>query len=129
MITMTFRIGKIGFVDTGFSQKATRTPQLEVYGTEGTLSFTKPYMENKLPELYIDCPERGLRGWITPDSWEVVPERLISQCCCLKDIIRAIEGDHDPVLTPEHARHILEIMCKIPEAIDSGSTVEIETTF
>lgn len=129
MICMTFKNGKLGFVDTGFSQKATKTPTLEIYGTEGTISFIKPYMDNKLPEVYMDCPERGIRGWMTPNTWENVPQKLISQCCCLRDIIEAIEGDCEPVLTPEHARHVLEIMCKIPEAIESGSTVEIETTF
>ena len=129
MICITFRNGKIGFVDTGFSQKATKTPTLEIYGTQGTISFTKPYMDNKLPEVYMDCPERGIRGWVTPETWERVPKKMISQCCCLGDIVKAIENDSEPVLSPEHARHVLEIMCKIPEAIETGSTVEINTTF
>ena len=129
MICLTFKNGKIGFVDTGFSQKATKTPQLEIYGREGTISFTKPYMENKRPEVYMDCPQRGVRGWISTESWESIPQKLISQCCCLRDIIDAIEGDCEPVLTPEHARHILEIMCKIPDAIESGCTVQMKTEF
>ena len=93
------------------------------------MTFSKPYMENPAPEVYMDCPERGIRGWISPAAWETKNEKLKSQCCCLRDIIRAIEGDKDPVLSPEHARHVLEIMCKIPEAIESGATVVIETTF
>ena len=129
MICLTFKNGKIGFVDTGFSQKATKTPQLEIYGREGTISFTKPYMENKRPDVYMDCPQRGIRGWISTESWESIPKKLISQCCCLRDIIDAIEGDCEPVLTPEHARHILEIMCKIPDAIESGCTVQMKTEF
>ncbi len=129
LITLTFENGKIGFIDTGFSQKASKTPQLEIYGTEGTITFSKPYMENPAPEVYMDCPERGIRGWISPAAWETKNEKLKSQCCCLRDIIRAIEGDKDPVLSPEHARHVLEIMCKIPAAIESGATVAIDTTF
>ena len=86
-------------------------------------------MTNPRPEVYIDSPERGLRGWVTIDSWVTIPEKLNSQCCCLRDLIRAIEGEKDPVLSPQHARHVLEIMNKIPEAIESGATVEIETTF
>ena len=70
-----------------------------------------------------------MRGWVTADRWENPPKPLKSQCCLLRDLIDSIEQDKDPVLSPEHARHILEIMCKIPEAIESGATVELETTF
>lgn len=129
LISIVFKNGKIGFVDTGFSQKASKAPQLEIFGDEGTIAMTKGYMQNPIPDVYIDAPERGIRGWVTPANWTTKPEKLISQCCCLRDLIRAIEGEHAPVLSPEHARHVLEIMCKIPEAIEKGCTVEIETTF
>lgn len=129
LISITFKNGKIGFIDTGFSQKATKAPQLEIFGDEGTIAVTKPYMTNPIPDVYMDCPERGIRGWVTPAAWEVIPEKLNSQCCCLRDLISAIENDRAPVLSPQHARHILEIMCKIPEAIKGGSTIKIETTF
>ena len=129
LISIRFANGKAGFIDTGFSQKASKTPQLEIYGTRGTISFTKPYMENPMPEVYIDSNELGVRGWITPQPWESVPEKLNSQCCCLKDMIKAIENNTEPVLSTAHARHILEVMIKIPEAIRSGSTVMMETSF
>ena len=116
-------------VETGFSEKASRSPQLEIFGERGTISFTKPYMTNPAPEVYIDCPEKGIRGWMNPDEWVAPPKKLISQCCCLADIIDAIENDKTPVLCPEHARHVLEIMTKIPQAIESGCTVKLETTF
>jgi predicted dehydrogenase len=128
-ITIRFKNGKAGFIDTGFSQKASKTPQLEIYGTRGTISFTKPYMSNPMPEVYIDSDAVGMRGWITPDPWETVPEKLNSQCCCLKDLVNAIENDCEPVLSPAHAKHILEIMIKIPEAIKTGATVKMDTTF
>ena len=129
VITLDYGEGKIALVDTGFSQKASRSPQLEIFGEKGTISFVRPYMQNPVPDVYIDSPELGLRGWVTPESWVSPPERLTSQCCCLRDLVRAIEGDKQPVLSPEHARHVLEIMCKIPEAIESGKTVKLETTF
>lgn len=44
-------------------------------------------------------------------------------------MIDAIENDREPVLSAEHARHVLEIMCKIPEAIETGKTIALETTF
>ncbi len=129
IITLDYGEGKMALVETGFSKKATKSPQLEIYGDEGTISFTQPYMENPVPEVYMDCPERGFRGWVKPDRWIKPPKKLISQCCCLGDIINAIENDCEPVLSPEHARHVLEIMCKIPQAIETESAVELETTF
>ena len=69
------------------------------------------------------------RGWITPDSWTKIPPRLNSQCCCLGDLVRAVENGTRPVLSAEHARHVLEIMTKIPKAIETGRTLELETTF
>ena len=86
-------------------------------------------MTNPMPEVYMDCPEKGIRGWMTPNDGKNIPEKLISQCCCLRDLIKSIENDTEPVLSPEHARHVLEIMCKIPQAIESGKVVELETTF
>ncbi len=129
LITLRFPGDRMALVDSGFSQKASRAPQLEIFGDEGTLAFTKPYMTNPRPELYTDCPERGMRGWMTPEEWVSPQKKLISQCCILRDLIEAVEQDKTPLLSAYHARHILEIMCKIPEAIESGATIRLETKF
>ena len=129
VITLDYGEGKMAMVETGFSEKATKSPQIEIFGERGTISFTKPYMTNPIPEVYMDCPEKGIRGWITPMQWVERQKMLISQCCCLRDIVDAIENDKKPVLSPEHARHVLEIMTKIPEAVESGKTIALETTF
>ncbi len=129
VITLDFGDGKMALVDTGFSQKASKAPSLEIFGDKGTISFTEPYMENPIPDVYIDIPEQDVRGWMKPMTGAEVPEKMISQCCCLKDIIRAIENDTEPVLNAEHARHILEIMCKIPEILETEKPAVLETTF
>lgn len=128
VITLDFG-DKMAVVDTGFSQKATKSPLIEIFGDKGTISFTKGYMSNPIPELYVDDVEKGIRGWMTPNVGAKPAKKMISQGCCLGDLVDAIENDKQPVLSPEHARHVLEIMCKIPEAIESGHTVELETTF
>lgn len=129
LITLRFPENRMALVDSGFSQKASRAPQLEIFGDAGTLAFTKPYMTNPRPELYTDCPERGMRGWMTPEEWIAPQKKLISQCCILRDLIEAVEQDRTPLLSAYHARHILEIMCKIPEAAAAGTTLKLETTF
>ncbi len=130
LITLEFANGKIGFVDTGFSQKASKAPFVEIFGDLGTISISTPYMENRPPEVYIDSPERGIRGWIEPKNWTTVPEKMNSQCCCLKDLIRSVEQGTEPMLKPTQAWHILEIMQRaIPESIATGKKIELKTTF
>ena len=129
LISLDFGDGRLGFVDCGFSQKASKSPQLEIFGDQGTIAVTKPYMTNPIPDVYIDAPERGIRGWVTPERWVDPPEKLNSQCCLLRDLIRAEENGTHPVLSAEFARHVLEIMCRIPEAIETGRTLDLTTTF
>lgn len=129
VITLDFGGGRMAVVDTGFSQKASRAPLLEIFGQYGTISFNEAYMTNPIPEVYIDSPEKGIRGWIKPMEGAVPPKKMISQCCCLRDLTDAIENNTKPILNAEHARHILEIMCKIPEAVKTEKTIELKTTF
>lgn len=129
LICLDFGGGKLGFIDCGFSQKAHKDPQIQIFGDEGTIAVTKSYMSNPEPDVYMDCPERGIRGWITPMCWTNPPEKLNSQCCLLRDLIRAEENGTHPVLSAEHARHLLEIMYKIPEAMETGRTIDLITTF
>lgn len=129
LITLKFDDNRMALVDSGFSQKANKAPQIEVFGDEGTIAFTKPYMTNPIPEVYIDSPERGIRGWMEPMVGKKVEKKMISQCCILGDLVNSLETGDPLQLSAEHARHILEIMCKIPEAIRTGGTVTLETTF
>jgi len=129
LITLTFEGNKMALVDCGFGQKANKSPQIEIFGNEGTISFTKHYMTNPKPEVYMDCPERGIRGWVQADDWITHEKKLNSQCCILGDLVNAIETNEPLQLSSYHARHLLEIMVKVPEAIKSGCTMKLETTF
>lgn len=129
LISLEFDDNRIGFIDSGFSQKASKAPQLEIFGDLGTIAVTKPYMTNPQPDVYIDSPERGIRGWIQPMKWVNPPKPLNSQCCLLRDLIEAEENGTKPVLNAEHARHVLEIMCAIEECLRTGTSVELKTTF
>ena len=129
LITLTFGDGKVAFVDSGFGKKASKDLNLEIYGDEGTISFTKAYMTNPTPELYVDAPERGIRGWMEPMAGEIRETKLNSQCCILGDLVSAIETGSPLQLSAELARHLIEIMAKIPEAARTGQTLPLETTF
>ena len=129
VILLDYGEGRMAMVDTGFSQKASKAPMIEIFCDKGTISFSEPYITNPMPEIYMDSGEFDLRGWMKPGRPAHLPKGINNQCCCLGDIVNAIEKDTTPVLSPEHARHVLEIMCKIPEAIEKGCTLDLETTF
>ncbi len=129
IITLDFGEGRMAVVDTGFAEKASKAPNIEIFGDKGTICFTESYMTNPIPEVYVDDIEKGIRGWMQPMLGTKPCRKMISQCCCLADLIESVENGTKPALSPEHARHVLEIMCKIPQAIEEGRTVELETTF
>ncbi len=129
IITLDFGEGRMAVVDTGFAEKASKAPNIEIFGDKGTVCFTESYMNNPIPEVYVDDIEKGIRGWMQPMLGTHPCRKMISQCCCLADLVESVENGTKPALSPEHARHVLEIMCKIPQAIESGCTVELETAF
>lgn len=102
---------------------------MEIFGTKGTISFVDN--GNWMPlDIYLDAPERGLRGWMKPMEWDIPAcEQNFFQCMVVQDLIHAIEEDRPVGLPPEHARHVVDIMCTIPEAIETRSIVPLHTTF
>lgn len=129
MISLDFGDNKMAFIDTGFCEREKKSPYMEIFGDKGTIAFTEFYLKNELPELYIDYEEKGIRGWMKPMESAKPYKKIQSQCCCLSDIIDAIENDSEPILTPEQARHVLEIMCTIPKAMETGTTLTLKTSF
>jgi predicted dehydrogenase len=43
--------------------------------------------------------------------------------------VDVIEGRAAPILTAEHATHVLEIMLKAEQSIESGCAIDLTTTF
>ncbi|MDF2724021.1 MAG: hypothetical protein K0Q59_3696 [Paenibacillus sp.] len=128
-ITLDFGGGRSGLVDTGFCYRATKCPPLEIYGTEGVISFSHPGSTWPNPKLYMDSPERGVRGWMEPMEGERRRPAVFNHCSCLTDMIDAIEQKRKPLLSAEHARHVIEIMSVLDAASEQGRTVELTTTF
>lgn len=129
LITLDWGDGAIGIIDTGFVQKATTVNCLEIYGDHGTITILG---QIKIGEgdgicVYVDDPQKKVRGWMDPMPQEYPTE--FYQCLCLKDLIRAIETDTETGLRPEHARHIVDVLCTIPEAAKAKKVLPLTTTF
>jgi hypothetical protein len=53
----------------------------------------------------------------------------VRQAVGVVDLVAAIRTGRRPVLTPEHARHVIEIMNTCLPAAREGRTVPLRTTF
>lgn len=130
LITLDWGDGCIGIIDTGFCQKASTVNMLEVYGTLGTVTILG---ELKIGEgdgvrLYLDDPEKKVRGWMDPLP-QMYPDKEFHQADCIADLIEAIENDTATGLPPEHARHVIDILCTIPKAIEEKKILPLHTEF
>ncbi|MGI6173755.1 MAG: Gfo/Idh/MocA family protein [Christensenellales bacterium] len=123
VIALDFGNGTLGEIEAGFCKKALKTPSIEVYGAFGSIAFTDDGLE-----VYLDIPEKGIRGWMKPEPYDT-PNMDFYQCSVLGDLIRAIESDTPVTLRPEHARHVIEIMEEVQKPGASGKYIELKTTF
>jgi predicted dehydrogenase len=108
-------------ITTGFTIQKYRGPALELYGTTGTLQM----MGN-------DWAPDGFELWQNDvGAWQLFGELDASWRWTdgLRHLVACIREGRKPLITPEHAYHVLEIMIKAMEAGKDGRTREIESTF
>lgn len=132
IISLDFGNGTLGVVNTGFIEKANVHPcaGIEIYGDRGTIAVDGGVGYNEIADVhvYVDKPEIGLRGWIDPQPMKEAPQTEYFQAQVITDLIDAIENKHEPRLSPEHSRHVIEILNAIEIAAETGKQVELTTT-
>jgi hypothetical protein len=98
-----------------------RSPAIELYGSTGTIQMLgddwRPegyeMWQNKLGSWQIF--EESDRGWPWTDG--------------LRHLVESIQQGVRPLITPEHAFHVTEIMIKALDAGRDGQTRTIESSF
>jgi predicted dehydrogenase len=108
-------------ITTGFSMQLYRNPAIELYGGEGTLQMMGDDWAPQGYELY-----RNRVG-----TWEIFPERDAHWPWTdgLRHLIECINNGTEPIITPEHAYHVTEIMVKATESAREGQAKTIHSTF
>ena len=109
-----------GVVTTGFSMQRYRSPALEIYGSEGTLQMLG---DDWAPEGY-ELWENGLGAWQVFDAGPTW-----SWTNGLRHIIECAAGGAEPLMTPEHAFHVLDVMLTSIDAGKNRTYVPVESTF
>ena len=120
-VLLDFGEGAFAVVTTGFTMQQYRTPALEVYGTTGTIQM-----------LGDDWDPDGYELWQNSvGAWQVFKETTPdwSWTDGLNHLIDCIQDGTQPLVTPSHAHHVLEIMLKAQQAGREGRALPIESTF
>jgi predicted dehydrogenase len=120
-VLLEFSSGCLGVVTTGFTMQQYRTPALEVYGSTGVIQM-----------LGDDWDPEGYELWQNDaGAWQLYKETEPDWPWTdgLRHLVECIQRGERPIITPEHAFHVLEIMLKAREASAQGRTLPIESTF
>jgi predicted dehydrogenase len=138
MITLDFGEACFAQVDASFCVFSSKGPRAEIYGSEGAINLAATANEPPY-EVFRTEPASGLRGWLTPER--VYRGRLMTPvqnrdaadpwnfAHGVAHFARVIEGGEKLIMTPEHARHVLESMLKCYVSAREGRTLDLETRF
>lgn len=120
-ITVDFGDACFGTVTTGFSMQSYRGPAVELYGGAGTIQM-----------MGDDWAPEGYELWRNDiGAWQLHREQDPHWPWTdgLRHLVDCIRHDQQPVIRPQHAYHVLEIMIKAIESAREGRTLDIESTF
>jgi predicted dehydrogenase len=129
LIHLEFASGVLGQVLSSFATPDTLAPWLALHLERGVVSFGGRSWDLDFPvSIYTDDDtDAGLEGWandvdVPADEFSVIESGARHFIACLL-------GEETPVLTPQHARHVLDVTLKAYASIEDGRTHETETAF
>lgn len=120
-VLLDFGDSAYGVVTSGFTLQQYRNPALEIYGTTGTIQM-----------LGDDWDPDGYELWQnSAGAWQLFKETAPdwSWTDGLNHLVGCIRDGSRPLVTPEHALHVLEIMLKARQSSREERALALETTF
>ena len=129
LVNLEFANGTLGQLLASFGTPATRAPWLEVHFPMATISFSGQSWDADAPvSLYVDDDSSlGLEGWL--EDVQVPRDDVGVVEAGVRHFVACLRGETKPVLTAEHARHVLDIILKTYASIEDGRSHPTETTF
>ena len=131
LIHLDFGNNVFAQVLSSFAVPRTKMPAFEIHGTLGSISVSMNewYNANGASDILVrDESPLGIEDWQTVSPPVPSPHNNLIGAG-VPHFIAHIEGQEDPILTAEHACHVLDIMIKAGESAASGETIEVETRF
>jgi predicted dehydrogenase len=120
-VLLDFGGGALAVVTCGFTMQQYRTPALEVYGSAGAIQLLGDDWDPDGYELFQN----------SAGCWQVFKETAPDWPWTdgLNHLVDCVRFGSRPLVTPQHARHVLEIMLKAQESGREGRSMTLETTF
>ncbi len=136
LLLLDFGAATFAVIDATFNVQASRTPELELFGTNGTLIVNRPggAVDGSGPiELFRLDAAPGLAGWISPSSLDALPREdraaRYSRAVLVDHLVDCVRHGATPVTGADRARHVLEIMLAAQTAARESRTVVLTTSF
>ncbi len=120
-IVLDFGGSSFALVTAGFTIQQYRGPAIELYGTEGALQM-----------LGDDWDPDGFELWREDaGAWEIFKETTPDWPWTdgLRHAVECIRNGARPLVRPEHALHVLEVLIEAKEAARDGRARPIESSF
>jgi predicted dehydrogenase len=120
-VLLDFGDSSFAVITSGFTLQQYRGPGLELFGTEGTLYL-----------LGDDWDPDGYELWQnSAGCWQIYKETQPDWPWAdgLRHFVDCIENQSKPLVRPDHAYHVLEIMIAAQAAGRDGQARTIESTF
>ena len=121
--------GALGQLLTSFATGASRTPWLEVHLETASVSFGGHSWETDAPvSMYLDDGTPAAdEGW--QHGIEIPVDQVPVVEAGVRHFVDVLCGRAKPVLTAEHARHVLDIIVQAYASIEDGRSHTTETRF
>lgn len=125
-----FASGAFGTAETAWTD-STRVEGTVVYGTEGILILNPPSLGACRcgPGELLLFRRTGGVSFETQGEWQVIPTPPDPDAAPHRHFVQAILEDRQPLGSPQHARHVTEILLKSHEAYLTGQRQTLTTTF
>jgi predicted dehydrogenase len=129
LINLEFASGALGQLLASFGTAATLAPWLELHFERATVSFGGQSHDPGAPvSIYIDDDSPAAReGWRDDIEAPVDDHGVVE--AGVRHFIDCLTGAATPVLTAEHARHVLDIIERTYASIDDGASHATTTSF
>jgi predicted dehydrogenase len=129
LIQLEFGSGALGQLLASFGTLETRAPWLELHLERGVVSFGGKSWELDAPvSIYTDDEsDEAAEAWT--DDVEIPRDEFGVVETGARHFLGCLLGEESPVLTAEHARHVLDVILKAYVSIADGRAHDTETSF
>jgi len=121
-LLLDFGEGRLASVAANNVVVDSRAPQLELHGMEGTIAVNLLDVSAPVETLR---PGRGWESHHVPHARSAGPDHLLG----IEHLADCIESGIEPVLSAEHALHVVEILDAAERSVAEDRTVQVESMY